>query len=363
MMADLESLLAPIRVGAPTGENLRLSASDLTFQRIAEHRSELDPQLDPTGTGRNADWSAVIGACEEALRNRTKDLQIAAWLTEAWARHDGFAGLRDGLELVRELAKTFWNELHPGIDDGAVDPAVRARPLTWLGSSKDLIRSVKACPIVKPDPETALSWEHYELSQIVDQHSLSTDQTRYNEMLANGWIGGDQWRSRLRQAPASALPETHALLGACEVALEELRKVASERFDVADAPNLIPLGNLLREIREHLEQFISPAAEVRAAARPVADSPAGAQAAAATPAGPIRSREQALRMLGEVAEYYRLNEPHSPIAALVARAARWGVMPFEQVLREVVRDEEVLSRAFEMLGIRPEPESSGSEPS
>jgi hypothetical protein len=38
-------------------------------------------------------------------------------------------------------------------------------------------------------------------------------------------------------------------------------------------------------------------------------------------------------------------------------------MPFEQVLREVVRDEEVLSRAFEMLGIRPEPESSGSEPS
>src|SRR5262245_51643957 len=126
-MADLELLLAPIRVGAPTGDNLRLSSGDVTFQKIGEFRSELDPQLDPSGTGRAADWSAVVRECEEALKTKSKDLQIAAWLAEGWARRDGFGGLRDGLELVRELAKSFWDELHPGCEDGAVDAAVRAR--------------------------------------------------------------------------------------------------------------------------------------------------------------------------------------------------------------------------------------------
>jgi type VI secretion system protein ImpA len=219
---------------------------------------------------------------------------------------------------------------------------------------------VKACPIVRPDPETTLSWEHYELSQIVDQQSLSADQVRYHEMLGAGWIGGEQWRAQLRAVPGETLRETQAAIAACEVALEELRKAASERFESEDAPNLIPLGNLLHEIREHLELFVSPTRTsdpVRSETR----SPAAAKLAPATVSGPIQTREQALRMLAEVAEYYRTNEPHSPIAALVTRAARWGEMPFEQVLREVVRDEEVLSRAFEMLGIRTE--SSDSEPS
>jgi type VI secretion system protein ImpA len=164
-MAELEPLLAPIRAQAPAGDNLRLSSGDLTFQKIGEHRSELDPQIDPSGTGRSADWNAVIGECERALKTKTKDLQIAAWLTEAWARRDGFAGLRDGLTLMRALTGTFWHELHPGVDEGEIEPAVRARPLSWLGSSKELLRSVKSCPIVQPDSETSLSWEHYELSR------------------------------------------------------------------------------------------------------------------------------------------------------------------------------------------------------
>jgi type VI secretion system protein ImpA len=355
-MIELESLLSPIRVGAPTGENLRLSSGDLTFQKIAEHRSELDPQLDPRGSGRSADWNAVARECETALKERTKDLQIAAWLTEAWARRDGFVGLRNGLTLVRSLSDTFWDQLHPGVDDGIIEPAVRARPLSWLGSSRELIRSIKTCPIVHEEGVPPLSWQHYEFSQIVDQHSLGTDQTRHREMIANGWIGGEDWRLRLRGAPADVLRQVHARVGECEVILEELRKLASQRFEAADAPNLVPLGNLLSEIREHLATFVSvqPAPALTEQTDPTS-SPSATTAAS----GSIRSREQALHALTEVADYYRRNEPHSPIAALVMRAARWGEMPFEQVLREVVRDEGVLTRAFEMLGIRNEPEGSG----
>lgn len=359
-MPDLDPLLAPIRVGAPTGDDLRLVAGDLTFQKIGEHRSEIDPQLDPGGTGRTADWSAVERECESALRTKSKDLQISAWLTESWARRHGFAGLRDGLTLVRELSKTFWDGVHPGVDDGAIDPGVRARPLSWLGSSRDMMRSVKACPIVVvPEGETSLTWERYELSRIVDEQSLATDRSRHKELVAAGWTGGDDWRARLRGLPLSTLHEAHGNVESSLVVLEELRKLASERFSDGDAPNLIPLTNLLNEIREHLATYLTPPTEsapqsedASAAGTTAPNGPAG------SPGGPIRSREQAIRMLIEVADWYRKNEPHSPLGALVARAARWGAMPFEQVLREVVRDEGVLMRVWETLGIGPE--NSGS---
>ena len=357
-MADLDPLLAPIRVGAPTGDDLRLSSGDLSFHKIREHRSEIDPQLDPAGTGRAADWAAVVQECEDALRKKTKDLQIAAWLAEAWARREGFAGLRDGLTLIRELSKTFWDALHPGVDDGGIEPAVRARPLTWLGSSKDMLRSVKACRIVQIDAERSLSWEHYVLSQMVDEESLSTDRTRHDEMVAAGWIGGDEWRARMGGLPRSALEEIHANVESCLVLLEELRKLASERFSEPDAPNFIPLTNLLNEIREHLATYLALSGGASASTPEATTAASTSGPIQGSPTGPIRSREQALRMLIEVADWYRKNEPHSPIAPLVARAARWGSLPFEQVLREVVRDEGVLMRVWEMLGIGPE--SSGS---
>jgi type VI secretion system protein ImpA len=65
------------------------------------------------------------------------------------------------------------------------------------------------------------------------------------------------------------------------------------------------------------------------------------------------SREDALRRLEEVGEYFRKHEPHSPVAPLVARAARWGRMPLEEVLKEVISDPGALTKIWETLGIRP----------
>jgi len=96
----------------------------------------------------------------------------------------------------------------------------------------------------------------------------------------------------------------------------------------------------------------APAPAEEAAAAAAEAKPAAAPAPA--PRGPIASRADALRALAEAAEYFRKHEPHSPIAALVTRAVRWGSMPFEQVLREVVQDDAALNRVWNTLGITSE---------
>ena len=63
-----------------------------------------------------------------------------------------------------------------------------------------------------------------------------------------------------------------------------------------------------------------------------------------------QNRADALRRLAAVADYFRKTEPHSPVAYLVQRAVRWGEMPLEEWLQDVIHDEDVLGQLREMLG-------------
>ncbi len=79
---------------------------------------------------RKADWPAIVRLAQETLRNTSKDLLVAARLTEALAKVHGFAGVRDGLHLLRELVEQAWDRVLPSTEDS--DPEVRAGPFYWL---------------------------------------------------------------------------------------------------------------------------------------------------------------------------------------------------------------------------------------
>ncbi len=354
-MAELEALVLPIADGSPAGSNLRLDASDLTFQRIQQSRSEVLPEVDPTGAGKPADWAAVARDCEAALKQKSKDLELAAWLAEAWSRTRGFGGLRDGLRLTLNLCDAFWDSLHPGLEDGALDLALRARPLTWLGSSRNLLRSVSLSPLVAVEGRGPLSFEDHKLALLVDEKAVLPDKRQHQEMVARGLYGAEEWRARLTSAGSESLAALHAEVTECQKAVAALRELVAKRFPDGDAPNLIPLTDLLGEIRAQLDPHVAPPPA------PAAETPAAAPAAsqsqpAAAPAarGPIASRADALRALAEAGEYFRKHEPHSPISPLISRAVRWGSMPFEAVLREVVQDDAALAKVWNTLGITTE---------
>jgi type VI secretion system protein ImpA len=68
--------------------------------------------------------------------------------------------------------------------------------------------------------------------------------------------------------------------------------------------------------------------------------------------GSIQTRQEALRRLAEVAEYFRHTEPHSPVSYLVQRAIKWGNMPLDVWLEDVVKEANVLGQLRETLGIK-----------
>src|SRR6185436_10729240 len=123
-----DDLLNPIAGDNPSGANLRYAP---VFDKIKEARREEDdaPQGDWKRDRKTADSKTVIKLAGETLATKSKDLQLAAWITEAQLRLEGFSGLRQGLDLIRGLIENFWDTLYPEIEDG--DLELRVAPVEW----------------------------------------------------------------------------------------------------------------------------------------------------------------------------------------------------------------------------------------
>ncbi|MGA8200020.1 MAG: type VI secretion system ImpA family N-terminal domain-containing protein, partial [Candidatus Sulfotelmatobacter sp.] len=110
-----EELLNPIDGPNPSGANLRYEP---IYDKIKEARREED-QPPPGMTERDrkvADNAQVIKLTKDVLTTKTKDLQLAAWLTEALLKQQGFAGLKDGLSLCFGLIDKFWDTVYPELE-------------------------------------------------------------------------------------------------------------------------------------------------------------------------------------------------------------------------------------------------------
>src|SRR5262249_58554545 len=138
-----DDLLDPISPDQPAGTDMRWTPE---WERIREARRADDDLQSGKWAKRErkvADWGLVQDLCMTMLRERSKDLQLALWLTEANIKLQGFAGLRDGLYVTRELMVRYWDQgLYPSMEDGPED---RAGPFEWLSSK--LVDSIVAIPI------------------------------------------------------------------------------------------------------------------------------------------------------------------------------------------------------------------------
>ena len=72
--------------------------------------------------------------------------------------------------------------------------------------------------------------------------------------------------------------------------------------------------------------------------------------------GPISSREQAFSQLMEISAFFRKTEPHSPISYIIERAVKWGDMPLEDLIRELIPDSSARDFYGSLTGVKTEDE-------
>jgi type VI secretion system protein ImpA len=359
---DWETLLVPIPGDNPSGESLRYAASYDAIQEARRSDDDLD-QGDWVRETKAADWPTVIKIATEALVTKTKDLQLAAWLAEALVKCHGFPGLRDGLRLLRELQERFWDSLYPEIDDG--DLEFRVGPLGWL--NEKLPSSIRQIPLTQGMNAERYTWLHWKESREVDNLGRR-DQAAMAALMGEGKITGEQFDKAVETTPLAYCQTLFEDLNETWHEYEQLDDVVDDRFGreasglsgikqaIADCLTLVAdihkkKGGLDREPEPDLTpQRAAESADVVAqeASEPVISLPRRPAVVSLE----LQSRADALRQLAAVADYLRRTEPHSPVSYLVQRAVRWGDMPLEAWLQNVVHDENVLDQLRETLGLK-----------
>lgn len=330
-MPDIEEFLRPISDDAPAGEDVRY---EVVYDEIRDAR-ESDPDL-PQGEWeterRVADFKAVAKMAGEVLRDRSKDLQIAAWLMEAWIDREGFAGLHAGLDLQRELLDRFWDHVYPEIDDG--DLEYRAAPLEWIaGYLGPRLREVPLNPaghgFVAYRAGRALGYEEAVES---DPEKRAARQAEIDA----GKVSPEAFDAAADRAPKEWY---RALVGDIEAslaAIDALEAFTDERFgDVA--PSFRPLREDVAEIERVARRIFAekleadpdpveappmPPDESSVAGEPPA-SASGAPAAAPMSAEPT-SRDDAGGRIASAARWLRRSDPLDPAPYLMIRGLRWG---------------------------------------
>ncbi|HUF28323.1 MAG TPA: type VI secretion system protein TssA [Gemmatimonadaceae bacterium] len=333
-MLPREDLLAPISGPSRAGADLRYEP---VYDQIKEARREDDdaPQGEWQRARKTADWALVTRLTAEVLATKSKDLQVAAWMTEAQLRRQGIAGLRDGLVLIRSLLEEYWNDLHPALEDG--DAELRAAPLDWLGLRLDTAVARIALNTSGHDLFA------YRTSRAVGyEKDVENDEARQEARaaaIADGKLTAEEFDQGFESTPKAWYKTLVADLGAALDALRQLDATSRERFGDL-APSFRRLEDALGEVRHVAGQFLKrkleldpdPVGDVAVDMTAVQDEVAAGGAAPAargrgSPAGlaaePL-SREDAAERVASAARFLRRQNPRSPAPYLLLRGFRWG---------------------------------------
>src|ERR1035437_3312391 len=281
----------------------------------------------------------MIKLSTDALATKSKDLQIAAWLTEALVRVEGVAGLKQGVQLLQGLTSTFWETVYPQLEDG--DAELRASPFQWIGSSLGFtLRSV-------PLNRAGHGWLDYtESRKIPTEEQADTDEkvNSRRAALGDGKLAPEMFDKSFAETPK-------AFYAGAETTLDESTKLV-EAFDLLcrdkfgdTSPSFVDLKKSLQEVRLTVHQLLQKKREtdpdpVEAQAEGEGGEASGEEAVAgavsaragAAPAGIVipyganepAERVDSIKAIARAAAALRKLEPFSPAPFLMMRGLRWG---------------------------------------
>lgn len=345
---DLANLVAPISSQTPTGESLRY---DSVYDRIREARRADDPSLAQgvwATALKQADWQAVEQLCLTALSTQSKDLQIAAWLLEAWCHLYGLVGVTTGLQLISQLCETYWATLHPAL---AGDNTARLAPLHWL--NEKLALKLKQIPVTQPRTNDAAVYTWVDRENAFRLEKLAKNNANLLQTAnQNGTVTPARFRESTMLSPSGFYQELSAQLNAAIGATQTLQAGLVAHCGEA-APSLSQFEGVLREMQRMSNTILTERNQDAAADPPQGPPKSRGKAKQKSPAAvAIGSRDEAYQMLAEIAEYLIRVEPHSPAPYLIKRVVAWGSMSLTDLLLELVQSSNDRHAIFALLGIK-----------
>ena len=353
---SLAELTAPINEGS--GEDLSFST---LFDQVKEAR-RADPDYLTQGDWqtdlKSSDWDLTLTLAAQGLARQSKDLMLVAWLSEALAHKYHFTGITFGLTLAERILDNFWTDLFPSLEDGVDERAAR---LAWMKTS--LADVVGGLPITQGQQYGLL---RYDESRHMENLGLQNPQAM-RAALDEGKINAEVFQRSVVLTDSDHLRQKAGEIAASLNACQRLQSTADRLFG-HDAPSFAGLHDVLSRAGQLAEKLLKDRG-IELNPAPAAPTPAVSESAGAQPTGaamtqtqqdlpvtPLRttpqSRDEAFTLLAGIAQFFKQTEPQSPVPYLIERAIKWGNMPLEGWLNDVIKDSNVVDNIRDVLGTK-----------
>jgi type VI secretion system protein ImpA len=352
-------LLADIGESVPSGRDLRLDASPQSvYFRLRDARSEARAQErvvdnDPTATDTGArHWMTIRELAIAALTQDTKDIEIAAWLTESLVRSDGLSGLVAGADLLRGLIERFWNRnLLPQPDEDGVDGRLAAiAGLDGEGGNGALLQPLRKLVMFELTDGTPVSFWQFEQSEDV---SAMGDAARKSQRLASGVMSFPELEAEAhgvgRQMLAGITQDAGRALAAWRALSAALELVAGR-----DAPSTSRVQELLSKLQRVAARYadVQTPPDVQEIPLQTPQAASSEPVAATMPADAAPDREALLTEVSRIAALFRKAEPNAPIGYTLDDAVRRARLGLPELLKEMMPEAAARAALLGGLGIR-----------
>jgi type VI secretion system ImpA family protein len=315
---DVEELLAPVSEDAPTGEDLTYDAERGTIEQAFDSSVSIDTSGEESA-GAEIDWRPIISLIEQQSL-RTKDVWLAIYLCRAGAKSGQLTLVETGAQYLAGLLERYWESVHPKLEEYGFQG--RKGPCESLCARGEFLGPLERIPLL----------EHPRLGRFT---GADFERFRAGAEAAEGF---GLFRAALADTPEETLTQIVERLEAISSAIRRADAVlvANAAGDETGA-NFQPAYDLLALLKRAVQSFThAPAADVAETEQ------AGGEASGDAPpsggpriAGRVESREDVVKALDAIAEYYRRREPTSPVQAVLQRAKEWVNLDFLSLLEDI----------------------------
>jgi type VI secretion system protein ImpA len=325
-MINVDDLLKPVADDKPCGEDFTYHPSFQNLETLSRGKPETQ-----FSQAEDPDWKEVRDSALDVL-GQSKHLTAGVILTVSLVKIGGLEGLRDGLATVRGLTEKYWGDVYPKLDpDDNNDPTERLNILNNLSSAGEPYKFTS------------------HVKQIIMCESPAMGRITLGQIMAakDGGSNPDmnQIQAAFRDAGPDAAKAALTLVTEAIGHAQGIEGFLDSTIGAGRGVNFESLGKLLDEMKRAVEPFAAdgeaaaeapagngePAARASSGGRPAARGGPGVS-------GTIQSRADVIKALDLICDYYRDNEPSSPVPLIIQRAQRLVDKDFMTIMSDLTPD-------------------------
>ena len=358
-MINVDELLKPIAEDKPCGEDFTYHPSFQNLETIFRGKPETQ-----FGPGEEPQWKEVRDAALEVL-GQSKHLSAGVILTVSLMKIGGLEGLRDGFAVVRGFTEKYWDSVYPRLDpEDNNDPTERLNILNNLSSAGEPYKFLSHL-------KQLVLCDSSSMGRITFQQFINAREKGDKTATAGSGSGArsgpdlNQIQAAFRDAGPDAAAITLAFVNEVSGHAQAIESFLDSALGSGNGVNFESLNKMLGEMKNAVEPHAGGASVESTLsdgtsggageAVPAAEGGGRPVAKGGAISGAIQTRGDVIRTLGLICDYYRDNEPSSPVPLILQRAERLVDKDFMTIMTDLTPDS--LKQLEVITGTKPKEES------